>query len=191
MIDWGDVLFKQLLLVLTSSQYLVSIISLYFVSKDLSILIHFSGVVYSMWSLMCDFFHLASCFQGPSVLQLVSAVHQYFMHFHSWVIVHCIYNMLGFPGGSDGKDSAYSAGDSGAVLGLGRSPGEGSGTQKNPDKSQLVTDAAQWQGALMLRCWVQFPKKGLDGATLTAQGAYSIFKDCLQNTWKMLFLLFL
>ena len=97
MIDWGDVLFKQLLLVLTSSQYLVSIISLYFVSKDSSILIHFSGVVYSMWSLMCDFFHLASCFQGPSVLQLVSAVHQYFMQFHSWVIVHCIYNMLGFP----------------------------------------------------------------------------------------------
>ena len=30
-----------------------------------------------------------------------------------------------FPGGSDGKASAYSAGDTGSIPGLGRSPGEG------------------------------------------------------------------
>ena len=30
-----------------------------------------------------------------------------------------------FPGGSDGKASAYNAGDRGSVPGLGRSPGEG------------------------------------------------------------------
>ena len=30
-----------------------------------------------------------------------------------------------FPGGSDGKASAYNAGDPGSVPGLGRSPGEG------------------------------------------------------------------
>ena len=33
-----------------------------------------------------------------------------------------------FPGGSDGKASAYNAGDPGLIPGLGRSPGEGSGT---------------------------------------------------------------
>ena len=33
----------------------------------------------------------------------------------------------GFPGGSDGKASAYSAGDPGLIPGLGRSPGEGNG----------------------------------------------------------------
>ena len=32
-----------------------------------------------------------------------------------------------FPGGSDGKASAYNAGDSGLIPGLGRSPGEGNG----------------------------------------------------------------
>ena len=32
-----------------------------------------------------------------------------------------------FPGGSDGKASAYNAGDLGSVPGLGRSPGEGHG----------------------------------------------------------------
>ena len=35
---------------------------------------------------------------------------------------------MGFPGGSDGKESAaYDAGDLGSILGLGRSPGEGVG----------------------------------------------------------------
>ena len=34
---------------------------------------------------------------------------------------------LGFPGGSDGKESACNAGDPGSTPGLGRSPGEGKG----------------------------------------------------------------
>ena len=34
---------------------------------------------------------------------------------------------MGFPGGSDGKASACSAGDLGSILRLGRSPGEGNG----------------------------------------------------------------
>ena len=32
-----------------------------------------------------------------------------------------------FPGGSDGKASAYNAGDLGLISGLGKSPGEGNG----------------------------------------------------------------
>ena len=32
---------------------------------------------------------------------------------------------LGFPGGSDGKESACNVGDLGSIPGLGRSPGEG------------------------------------------------------------------
>ena len=34
---------------------------------------------------------------------------------------------MSFPGGSDGKASAYNVGDPGSVLGLGISPGEGNG----------------------------------------------------------------
>ena len=34
---------------------------------------------------------------------------------------------LGFPGGSDSKESAYNAGDLGSIPGSGRSPGEGNG----------------------------------------------------------------
>ena len=34
---------------------------------------------------------------------------------------------MGFPGGSDGKESACNTGDLGLIPGLGRSPGEGNG----------------------------------------------------------------
>ena len=36
-------------------------------------------------------------------------------------------NAMGFPGGSDGKESYYNAGDLGLIPGSGRSPGEGNG----------------------------------------------------------------
>ena len=35
--------------------------------------------------------------------------------------------IIGLPGGSDSKESAYNAGDLGSISGLGRSPGEGKG----------------------------------------------------------------
>ena len=38
----------------------------------------------------------------------------------------------GFPGGSDGKESAYNARDQGLIPGFGRSPGEGNQLVKNP-----------------------------------------------------------
>ena len=37
------------------------------------------------------------------------------------------YTVIGFPGGSDGKDSVYNAGDVGSIPGPGRFPGEGKG----------------------------------------------------------------
>ena len=37
------------------------------------------------------------------------------------------YIHMGFPGGSDGKESACNAGDLGSIPGLGRSPTEGNG----------------------------------------------------------------
>ena len=46
------------------------------------------------------------------------------------VTIKSVTNMhmvLGFPGSSDGKASAYNVGDPGLIPGLGRSPGEGNG----------------------------------------------------------------
>ena len=39
--------------------------------------------------------------------------------------------MAGFPGGSDGKESAHNAGDLGSIPGSGRSPGEGNGNHSS------------------------------------------------------------
>ena len=54
--------------------------------------------------------------------------------------------VLGFPGGSDGKEFSYSAGDPGSIPGSGRYPGEGHGNPlqysclENPmDKRNLVS----------------------------------------------------
>ena len=38
-----------------------------------------------------------------------------------------IFSIVGFPGGSDGKISAYNEGDPGSIPGLDGSPGEGNG----------------------------------------------------------------
>ena len=43
-------------------------------------------------------------------------------------MVHIKYHVWGFPGGSEGKVSAYNAGDLGSTPGSGISLGEGNGT---------------------------------------------------------------
>ena len=45
------------------------------------------------------------------------------------IIWHCLSLELDFPGGSDGKASAYNEGDLGSVPGLRRFPVEGNGNQ--------------------------------------------------------------
>ena len=53
-----------------------------------------------------------------------------FLFFFCWFITlykFHVYNILGFPCGSVGKESTCSAGDLGSIPGLGRSPGEGMG----------------------------------------------------------------
>ena len=44
-----------------------------------------------------------------------------------WQYLTFVCGSQGFPGGSDSKKSAYSAGDPGSIPGLGRSPGDGNG----------------------------------------------------------------
>ena len=45
----------------------------------------------------------------------------------SIIVAYSTISTMDFPGGSDGKVSAYNAEDPGSVPGLGRSPGEGNG----------------------------------------------------------------
>ena len=52
--------------------------------------------------------------------------------------------MIDFRGGSDGKASAYNAGDPGPIPGLGRSPGEGMATHSSTLAWKNPMDAEAW-----------------------------------------------
>ena len=52
----------------------------------------------------------------------------------------------GFPGGSDGKESAFSAGDAGLIPELGRYPGEGNGYPCHYSCLENPTDLGAWWG---------------------------------------------
>ena len=56
----------------------------------------------------------------------------------------CVYIYIGFPGSSDGKESAYNVGDPGAIPGSGRSPGEGSGNPLQYSCPENPKDGGAW-----------------------------------------------
>ena len=49
---------------------------------------------------------------------------------------------MGFPGGLEGKASAYSAGDPGSIPGSGKSPGEGN---DNPLQYSCLENPIDWE----------------------------------------------
>ena len=52
---------------------------------------------------------------------------------------------MGFPGGSDGKESACKAGDLGLIPGFGRSPGEGNGNPRQYSRLENPMDRGAWR----------------------------------------------
>ena len=62
-------------------------------------------------------------------------------------VMSLLFNMLSrldFPGGSDGKASAYNAGDLGSIPGSGRSPGEGNGNPLQYSCLENPMDRRAW-----------------------------------------------
>ena len=55
-----------------------------------------------------------------------------------------LYNMKGFPGGSDSKAPVCSAGDLDSFPGLGRSPGEGNGSPLQYSHLENPMDRGAW-----------------------------------------------
>ena len=62
------------------------------------------------------------------------------------VLPRAIINLVeGFPGGSDGKESACNMGDLGSIPGLGRSPEEGIATHSSILAWRIPMDRGAWQ----------------------------------------------
>ena len=58
------------------------------------------------------------------------------------ILIH--HSLWGFPGGSDGKESACNAGDLGSIPGLGRSPGGGYGNPFQYSCLESSIDRGAW-----------------------------------------------
>ena len=56
---------------------------------------------------------------------------------------------MGFPGVSDGKESACNAGDPGLIPGLGRSPGEGNGYPIQYSCLENLIDRGAWWATVL------------------------------------------
>ena len=70
------------------------------------------------------------------------------MRFEGVFIFMLFKHLLGFPGGSDGKESVCNAGDWGLIPELGRSPGEGNGNPLQYPCLENPMDRAPWQAAV-------------------------------------------
>ena len=56
---------------------------------------------------------------------------------------------MGFPSGSDGKEPACNAGDSGSIPGSGRSPGGGNGNPLEYSCLENPVDRGDWWGTVL------------------------------------------
>ena len=67
-------------------------------------------------------------------------------HYHQYskAFMYC----RGFPGGSDGKESACSPGNQGSIPGSGRSPGEGNGNPLQHCFLENSMDRGGWQATI-------------------------------------------
>ena len=61
-----------------------------------------------------------------------------------YILNSCSFFFFYFPGGSDGKVSAYNAGDLGSIPGSGRSPGEGNDNPLQYSCLENLMDRRTW-----------------------------------------------
>ena len=64
------------------------------------------------------------------------------------IFAWCYFISMGFSGGSDGKESAYNAGDPGLIPGSGKSSGEGNGNALQYSCLENLMDGGAWKATV-------------------------------------------
>ena len=99
-----------------------------------------------------------SCIFSFLFSQILDHLHYHYSEFFIWrlpisTLLSCFSGILSFsfiPGGSEGKASAYNAGDLGSIPGLGRSPGERNG---NPLEYSCPKKSHVWRSLVGYSPW--------------------------------------
>ena len=79
------------------------------------------------------------------VRSLTLRLHGGFIRLMAEILSRVYINLpMDFPGGSDGKVSAYNVGDPGSIPGLGRSLGEGNGNLLHYSRLENPMDGGSW-----------------------------------------------
>ena len=105
--------------------------------------------------------------------------------------------VLGFPGGSDGKDSACNAGNPVSISGLGRSPGEGNGNPLQYSCLENPMDRRAWRANSLWGCkesdtaeWLTLftscELSSFPGVQVNS-GIYLAFRGLCKPGWKQVF----
>ena len=87
---------------------------------------------------------------------------------------------MGFPGGSNGKASAYNAGDLGSNPGLGKSPGEGNGNPLQYSCLENPMDGGTWLGYSSWGCKESDTTEQLHSLT-HLRNSYFFLAEAYQN----------
>ena len=100
-----------------------------------------------------------------------------------------IYIYMGFPGGSDGKESACNAGDRGLIPRLGRSPGKGNGNPFGYSCLENPMDRGAWRAIVhgLAKSWTQLSdyeseSHAVVSNSLQPHGLYSPWNSPGKNT---------
>ena len=95
----------------------------------------------------CSVAQLYPTLCGPMDCSIVNSTLNLLWYVNQEFVENCV-SFYGFPGGSDGKASAYNAGDLGSILGLGRSPGEGHGNPLQYSYLENPMDRGTWEATV-------------------------------------------
>ena len=78
---------------------------------------------------------------------------------------HLVEEYLGFPGGSDGKESTCNVGDPGSIPGSGRSPGGGHGNPLQYSCLESPMDRGAWRAHRVTKSHSHSPQGHKESAT--------------------------
>ena len=89
--------------------------------------------------------------------------------------------IVGFPGGSDSKESAFNAGDPVSIPGLGRSPGEGNSNPLQYFCLENSMDRGAWRATVHGVAKSQTQLSDFHLLIRNCAGAIGIYQNCLES----------